>query len=1084
MLGEFIQKSIERPIATSVLFAGITIAGLFAAFRLPLEIFPSIDLPRLYVTTHWPGASPYNIESELTSVVEAELASVKGISEIMSYSREGQSQIELRLHRDANVNYTRFAVQERLGFLLDRLPPHVYPPRISKYIPGEFRTSRFLSYHVVGPLDDARLRETAERKLKPVLNGIPGVAGVEVIGGRERQIQIIFHEEQLKKWGIFANDIYRAVRNADFISTIGRIMESDQSYSVMLREHVSSLDDLRSLPVKFIGRRCVVLGDIASVIDGLSPYYSIQRTNGEPTILMNITREPNTNVISVADRVYDAINRLQGRLPEGIKLIKEDDQSRIIRAALRRLVLRAVVSFLVVLLILTLFLRSMRYTLLVQASIVISILFTVLVMFVCRYTLNMITFAGLALGFGFLVDNSIVVLENIFRYREHAQQDSAAYHGTDAVARPIIASTLTTIAALIPFLYLMEELRAYYAPFAVTVSVALIASLVVSFSLIPAFAKRFFAGKSVPGGIGQPAAGTPTFSAFEALRKAYTSVLRACLKRPVPVVVIVIWIFGIPFWKLPRRVEFSGRENATKEWTSRCYNAVMDSGFMSTARPYLDHILGGTLHLFVRYVDRYEFRHWSEQTYIRSHIRLPSGSPIDETDRIVRLIEGTISGTEGIHQVRTNVYPNHAYITVTFEPEYERGAVPFLVREKIIKRALQIGNARISVSGFGPGFVSGSSVSMQNRMILTGYNYTELERCLEGIVDRLETYERVQNIRTDLTRYYYPSGVFENTLELDGERMASWEISSADVIHQVTPYLSHYLYRQRLRVGSEELPFAIHSAEYRDYQLYQLQNLELRNSTGQKVPLHHISLLRRKPIPPVIERSNQQYYRIISFDYLASHEYTRRFIDDFVRSVRLPPGYALAEYGYNAWPADKKRSITIVLCIALLLMYMVLAGLYESFGYPLLVFLIVPLSLIGVFLIYYGTGATFDQSAYIGVILLIGIVLNNAIILLDTINRLRRERQFESFEELLVQAGRERLRPILMTTLTTIGGLLSLILLSSVHPLQSKDLWYTLSLSTAGGLASGSALGLVVLPVIVLLMNRAASKMQRSIINR
>jgi len=250
--------------------------------------------------------------------------------------------------------------------------------------------------------------------------------------------------------------------------------------------------------------------------------------------------------------------------------------------------------------------------------------------------------------------------------------------------------------------------------------------------------------------------------------------------------------------------------------------------------------------------------------------------------------------------------------------------------------------------------------------------------------------------------------------------------------------------------------------------MFQLQDLVLRNRKGQKFSLRSISAVQKEPAPPVIERKNQEYYRLVAFDYLGSYQHARRFIDDFIKSVKLPPGYALVRASDYGWRDRTVRSMALVLILSLLLMYMVLAGLYESFTYPLVVFLAIPLSLIGVFLIYYLTGATFGRSACIGVVLLLGIALNNTIILLDRVNNLRKEENFSSFKDLIVRACCDRFRPILMTTLTTIGAMAPLIFISYFH--SEGDIWYTISLSTVGGLLSGTLFGLFFIPAVLLIL--------------
>ena len=1076
MLRKLINNSIRRPIATLVIFSGATLIGLVAALNLPLDIYPSVDFPRLFITTQWPGASPRTVESEVTSVIEGALASVRGIEKIRSFSRVGYSQIELQLHRSADIDYIVYEIQEKLSFLRERLPSSALPSKTSKYVPQEFQVTNFLSYHIAGPLTDAELREIALKHVKPVLSGVPGVAGIEVLGGREKQLQIVYDNEALEKWDLFPYDIYRAVGNAGFFTTLGEFVEANQRYCAVLSEKLVSPRDIETLPIVFIGQRCILLRDVANVVESFSPFYEIQKINGQPTVLINIIRESNTNVVRVADRVYKTIQTLERTLPPGVRLAKEDDQSVFVRDNIRQLVYRSVFSLCIIFLVLVLFLRYMRFTIVILLTVVISVLFTIFLMFVFHYSFNIITLAGLALGFGMLVDSAIVVFENIFRHWEQDYEATlGALRGTETIARPLIAATLTTIAALMPFLYLMEELSIYYSPFAVTVSSALVVSLLSAIFLVPTLAIRL-RGKALKRSNREAsevdyALWNITFH----LRRGYGVLLRGCLKHPWLTIAVVIWLFGIPVWLLPTRISVPRNESAPGRAARLAYNSIFDSRRVRRARSYIEHIVGGSTYLFYKHVDRHEIWRYPEQTYIQCSVSLPSGSPIEETNIIATSLESVLKGIKGIAQTRVTVHPTYAYLTVWLMSGADYAMAPFIVREKLISHAASIGNARIFVTGYGPAFASGGSgMASSNQLIITGYNYAEIERICDDIAQRLAQNVRVQNIRTDLSRGNQSSDITENSLRLDFSSLGEWHITSIDVHRQIQPYLSQYLYRQRIRFGDSEMPFTIFSRQYKDFDMYQVENLPIRNNLGQNATLHALASLQQKLIPTVIEREDQEYYRIVAFDYLGSNSAAQKYISSFVSSVHLPAGYSLQEPGDFFWKKGVERNISLVLLLALGLMYMVLAGLYESFSYPLLIFIIIPLSLIGVFLVYFLTGAAFNQSAYIGTILMAGIIVNNAIFLLDRVNELKVERRIGNLNDLLVQAGQDRLRPILMTTLTTIVGLLPFIISSERQ--NANDIWQTLSLSTMGGLAFGTFLGLLVLPVFVQLLERIQNR--------
>ncbi len=1077
MLEKWIKKCIRRPIATLMVFVAITVAGIYALLQLPLEVLPSVDFPRLYIQTSWPGASAESVERDLTSLIEAELTQLRGIANIRSESREGSSRIDVELQPDADVEFLRFLIREKLAFLQERLPEQAYPPQIIKYVPEEMQSTRFMSYQVVGPYSDADLRHIALNRIRPVINSIPGVAGTEVIGGRERQIEIRFRQEQLQAYQLSSVDLLRVLREAGQIYSAGHLVEGGR-HSVVLRQPLRSQRDLRTLPIKKTGNRLLYLRDVATVVDTLSPPFSFQRINGRATVLLRIEKEPQANTIEVADAVYQTVARLPERLPQGIELIKEDDESVVIRQNLRQLTIRALFSFLVILLVLTLFFRQVQFALLIQATVMLSVLATLLLMFLSRTSLNLITLAGLALGFGMLVDNAIVVLENIVRRTDGVTNDAqlaeASAGGTAEMALPLMAATLTTLASLVPFLMFMDELRLYYTPFAVTVALALIASLAVSFFLIPTVYQKWHSRHVNLSASGDT--DVPHRKYFDG--RLYERLLRSVLQHPVLTVVVTVWIFGLPLWKLPSSLDSEENQPLWRKALVETYNATWGSKLVQDHRTYIDHIFGGSLHLFYRYVSRGEIWRWRSDTKVHAYISLPPGTDIAETDAIVQRMEATVSGIDGIAQVRSRIYPTYAHVEVRFTPEAQRSVSPFMVKEKLIARAAQTGNARVSVVGYGPGFSSGGGgITMQNRLELTGYNYRQLSQFADNLKQRLERYPRVRDVRTDLTRGFYLFDTYETLFRLNRRALAAHRIDAGDIMQQTRPYLSQFLYRQRLRIGWEEVPFQVVSENYRTLQWYQLQQLQVNNSRQQRVRLGELGTLQVRRIQPVIERKNQNYYKLVTFDYLAPYRFANEFTDRFVAQTTVPVGFSLKKTEFRWDFGEKQRDITGALLLALLLMYMVLAGLYESFTYPFLIFLIIPLSLIGVFMAYYLTATTFDQAAYIGVIFLLGIVLNNGILLVDRINHLRYRMPAVALPEIIAVGCRERMRPILITSLTTIAGLLPLLLLSDQS--SEQDLWQTLSLSTIGGLISSVVLGLLVLPVLLLLVEGIRNRARR-----
>lgn len=1016
---KIINLAIRRPIAVSMFYLVILFTGFAALSNLPLELIPGVDYPKLTVNTSWPDSSPEAVEAFITAPIEAVANTVQHVRQVDSRSNEGNSTVNLEFLRDTNMDFAALELNEKISSLYEELPIGAGKPQIKKYVPRELQTGRFLAYHVLGNYTPSHLREIALKQLKAPLLGVKGVADVAVYGGQDPELRIEIDPAKMKAYNISENAVQSALSNLNIRLGVGRIYRAGKKLDLVIEMQTGKLAEIDQLIIANRQGKFVRLSDVAVTQLTYQEPRSFTRINGKSTVWLAIEREVGTNIIDVADRVFSQVKKLATGLPPTLQLLKEQDQSKQIRKELFELSRRAALCVLVIFLVLILFLRSFKIPIIILSSIFFSVLLTINLFYFAKIGINLITLAGLALGFGMLVDNSIVVVDNIFRQRQAGLASvAAAEKGTKEVAMAIIAATLTTVVVFIPFLYMTADLRIYYIPFASAVGFSLLASLVVAFTFTSALTAKLLTGISV-----SPKKPKNTWTRFA--------------------------------W-------FSRFLNLN--YYERYLRWAIHYRWMVLAAAVL--LLAGSYYLFDKHVTRGTIWRWGESTCLRVYVRMPVGSELRETNRVAREFENKLVGHSDLKRVQVEINQDWARIDITFPKELEFSAVPLVWKELLINQATQYAGVSVSVYGFGPGFYGGGgSTSPSFRIKVLGYNYNAVKRVADDLGRKLKRHARVREVDTSSSGWYGRGELFEMILRPIRQKLAQYNLTVSALMQRVTRYLQESLRYSRIQFQGKDLRYNIKMQGSREFNTEDLAGLIIHTPTGEKLRLAEVAEISQRKVMSSIVRENQQYQRWVTFEFRGPYKLGKKFVKAIVENTHLPPGYELVLQDFYSMGKEEKQQIYIVLSVSLLLVFMVTSALFESIRQPFAVILTVPLALIGVFLIFYLTDAGFDRNAYIGVILLSGIVVNNSIILVDRINRLRKTKT--DLIAAIVAGAKDRLRPILMTSITTIFGLLPLVLFAS----DKTSMWYSLALATIGGLCSSVLLVLTVIPVVYYLLS-------------
>jgi HAE1 family hydrophobic/amphiphilic exporter-1 len=1028
-----IKLSMRRPVAVAMGYVAVALLGVRAWQDIPIELMPDTQLPRLTVNGTWRGASPETVEAFLTSPLEAAIQLVEGVEKVVSESSEGSATIRIEFSRDVDMDFARLDLSERLATLEENeLPPGVDRVVVQPYIPDEFRETQnrgLLRYTFTGARTLESLRKHLDDVVIPELSRVEGVALVTAYGGRERLLEVELDRELMAAMGVSTWEVDRKLADLDLVREAGAVRDGDRQWTVTIRNRPVSAQDIRNAIVKSDGGRIVRVSDIAVVRDTYEDIRSHNRVNSRPAVDMLVTKEIGANSVRVADRVKERLAAVELRNPPNTRFILDWDESRQIRRQMSDLRSRALISVIVIFGVLFLFLGSLRSAVVVFATIASSILISLNLIYFAGFSLNVLTLMGLAMAFGLIVDNSIVVLENIYRrWQSGRPRDSAILEGASHVVLPIMAATATTLIVFAPFVYLQDELRIYYLPLAIVVVLSLLASLLVAFSFIPGLVGRILparddAGTSATGtsATGKSAARDPFYLRF------YRGLVGYTLRWPWVVVGVCV------------------------------------------------ALLGGSGYLFDQYVNKGRVwgGGWGQQTYIDISIRLPRGSDIERTDQLTRYFEERLREMPEVERFVTQVYPERSQTRVTFPEELELTDVPVRIKEQLFAFSLGFSRAEVRVYGYGPSFYGGGGSPPNYSIQVLGYNYEKVRDIAEDLGGRLQRYPRIRDVNTNASfGYFMRDRASEFAVDVRRDVVARHDMTVDVLVGQISDAVRGQVSQDLLKIGGDEVRYDVKLEGNREVDLVELRQTMVLTPAGNPVRLGELVTIRPREVLATIRREDQQYERTVAYEFRGPYKLGDLYHNTVIDMTSVPPGYTVKKADRWRWSTEEQSQMALVLLVSIFLIYMVTAALFESLLLPLCVLLTVPMALIGVFLLFFYLDAHFTREAYIGVIMMGGIVVNNAILLVDHINRVRRETAL-ALKPAILKGTLERVRPILMTTTTTILGLTPLVIFSET---ANSNIWNALTYALIGGLASSTFLVLTATPALYLLFERGKER--------
>ncbi len=1035
-----------------MVLVSVVVLGLVSVFNLPLELSPNAEFPKLSVTTSWSGVSPEVMEAYLTSPIESELAGIKGVKKISSRSSQGVSKISLEFYPSTDMDFIRIEINERLAAIKDDLPFGVSPPRISQYIPEDLRELQgFITYTVSSNNSANEIRKYVQDKMIYPILSIDGIADVNVRGGNEREINIIVDYDKVKSLNISNSDITAAVANAEKILSAGSIRKNGNVILININNKITNLNIIENQPVKFNKNGSIIkLKDIAKVYDDYKEATSYYRINGKETVSLIISKEQGTNTLETASKVYKKIEDLKKELPPGYIIIKEIDKSDTIRTELNELTKNGIFSFIIIFIVLLIIYRKINYVIIIITSIIFSLLSSFLLFYLFEIPLNILTIAAFILGFGFMVDNSVVVIDYIDSHYKNRGIKYLTVHLKN-IFLPVFASTLTTVAVFIPLLFLTGELRLYFVQFALGIVFTLTASLIVSFIIIPLLFLRFGGRSSRKKNIEKTG-----------LFKVYSFIMRAMFKWKKLSFILLVLIIGLPVWLLPPSIDVPIIKSI--------YNPIFDSDTWSEIKPYVNYALGGTINLFFNHVSRGEVWQYGEETYIFVRLELPNGNKIERINNLTKDFEKEILRyRNNFKNLIVNIQSEeNAFIRIEFSKKQSETAFPYLLKNYLTSYATRLGGLNVSVYGFGPGFSNGGGSFSSFSVIAKGFNYLHVKQLAEKFRYIIKRNPRIDNVDIDKSAYYWAKDTYEVIGEIKRNDLAHFGISVKDLFSTVARNTQGNLTWNKFILGNDEVPYNIKYSNYKNIQLSELNNMIIKDSKKSALKVKNLIDFKEKKVLSAINRENQQYIRYITFDYKGPYKYGKKFIDASIKKIIVPPGYSIKQREYRfRFGEQDEIDIWKILVMSIILIFMITAGLFESYKKPLLIWLAIPFAFIGTIFLFYLGDYNLDRGAYAGLLLLIGLSVNNSIILIDYISssfKSKIQKANNDFNQ-IISLSYTRLRPIFTTTVTTITALIPLLISAET------SFWKSLSLSVTGGIFLSAILVILYVPLFYYYIN-------------
>ena len=1005
------EFSIRKPATTIMFIISMIFFGFLGLRKMPVEMLPNINKPTVRIRIKWDGATPDDIDKMITRKIEDVLPNVEGIVEYSSESSAETSLIFIKFKYGTDVETKITLIQNELNQIRNKFPDDMKEPSIRKSSSSDIPALTFTLYGG----DMMEMRSYAENNLKPMLERLEGVSEIDVYGGQEQEVAIEIDPDRLENYNLSIVDVYNKMKSSSINIPGGILREGEKEYLIKIEAEIETADEIKEIILSNKDGHLLKLKDIANIKVAPKDVKSIYRKNGEDSIVVIISKTDGGNAISIVNNSKKLLEKNRGSLPLNTKLNYEFDSSITINNSINNVKNSGIQGLVLASLILFVFLKSISATLIIAVAIPISIIFTFFLLNMQGISINLISLMGLSLGIGMLVDNSVVVVDNIFRHMTELGKSKiqAAKDGAEEMALPVLASTMTTVAAFLPLVFQEGLAKEQFNNLCYAISYSLLASLIISLTFVPMIASKIMDQKKNLNAEGK---------IMTTFRKIYVNSLKWSIRRRG---IVLLILFAL----------FSGSLYVASKLGGR-FTPTIDEGRYAVVA------------------------------------KLPSGSDVNKGDRIGKILEEKVKDLPFVVDYTVSANGTSSILNINAGLKTSREDSMSDILKKLRQTFVEIPDMELTIA---PGYRFGTRGLYDLEFELYSDNEAQLQIISEQLKEQIKKIDGIYDVTSS-----FEGGKPEGKFYINREKA---EYYGLDVKEIATMIQTQILGGTPIKINSDNSEIDVTLKLQKKYRESTGLILDSRITlkSGENIRISDVAEFRAEEGPSKIEKKDKKK-KIVLYANLKSEldlKTAQELVIETLEDMGYPEGITYGTGGKSADMAEMSNQLQYTFMIAVFLIYFILVWQFESFIMPFVIILSIPLSTTGAFYALYLAGLSIDAMVSVGFVMLAGIVVNNAIVLIDFIN-FRRE-VGDNMNKALITAGKTRLRPILMTTLTTVLGMLPLMFSNG----EGSEIYKGMSFVVVFGLSAATLLTLIVIPVFYYFIDdfvKACKKLKESIL--
>lgn len=985
------EFSIRKPATTIMFIISMIFFGFLGLRKMPVEMLPNINKPTVRIRIKWDGATPDDVDKMITRKIEDVLPNVEGIVEYSSESSAETSLIFIKFKYGTDVETKITLIQNELNQIRNKFPDDMDEPSIRKSSSSDVPALTFTLYGG----DKMEMRSYAENNLKPMLERLEGVSEINVYGGQEQEVAIEIDPDKLENYNLSIVDVYNKMKSASANLPGGILREGEKEYLIKIEAEIETADEIKEIILSNKDGHLLKLKDIASIKVAPKDIKSIYRKNGEDSIVVIISKTDEGNAVSIVNNSKKLLEKNRGSLPLNTKLNYEFDSSITINNSISNVKNSGIQGLVLASAILFVFLKSISATIIIAVAIPISIIFTFFLLNIQGISINLISLMGLSLGIGMLVDNSVVVVDNIFRHMTELGKNKlqAAKDGAEEMALPVLASTMTTVAAFLPLVFQEGLAKEQFNNLCYAISYSLLASLIISLTFVPMIASKIMDQKKNLNAEGK---------IMTTFRKIYVNSLKWSIRRR-GIVLLILFVL------------FSGSLYVASKLGGR-FTPTIDEGRYAVVA------------------------------------KLPSGSDVNKGDRIGRILEEKVKDLPFVVDYTVSANGTSSILNINAGLKTSRKESMSDILKKLRETFVEIPDMELTIA---PGYRFGTRGLYDLEFELYSDNEAQLQIISEQLKEQIKKIDGIYDVTSS-----FEGGKPEGKFYINREKAEYYGLDVKDI---ATMIQTQILGGTPIKINSDNSEIDVTLKLQKKYRESTGLILDSRITlkSGENIRISDVAEFKAEEGPSKIEKKDKKKKIVIyanmkdELDLKTAQELVIQTLED----MGYPEGITYGTGGKSADMAEMSEQLQYTFMIAVFLIYFILVWQFESFIMPFVIILSIPLSTTGAFYALYLAGLSIDAMVSVGFVMLAGIVVNNAIVLIDFIN-FRRE-VGDNMNKALITAGKTRLRPILMTTLTTVLGMLPLMFSNG----EGSEVYKGMSFVVVFGLSAATLLTLIVIPI-------------------